>query len=109
MAKAVITTYSQLSTYSEILYLDSFCSDVALYCSYAAVICLSFYVLFLILFYLCAIAVRSYDRKFQINIYLLETFTHTKKTPFFKYKLPFTQHAVPKNNFIIKNSPYCNL
>ena len=28
------------------------------------VICLSFYVLFLILFYLCAIAIWSYDRKF---------------------------------------------
>jgi len=36
-----------------------------------SVICLSFYVLFLILFYLCAIAIRSYDRKSQINTYLL--------------------------------------
>jgi len=32
-----------------------------------AVICLSFYVLFSTLFYLCA--VRSYDRRFQINTY----------------------------------------
>jgi len=55
----------------EVFAFNSFCSDVALYCSYAAVICLAFYVLFLILFYLCAIAIRSYDRKFQINTYLV--------------------------------------
>jgi len=35
------------------------------------VICLSFYVLFLIVFYLCAVAIQDYDRKFQINTYLL--------------------------------------
>ena len=56
---------------TRLMLLFCFCSDVALYCYYAAVICFSFYLLFLILFYLCAIAIRSYDRKFQINTYLL--------------------------------------
>jgi len=75
------------------LNLDSFRSDVALYCSYVAVICLSFYVLFLILFYLCAIAIRSYDHKFQINTYLLSI-----HDGYYHYVALFILNAIPLND-----------